>query len=513
MLKSFRQMNNLGTKPTKFILCTALSSCVKRLNWHFGLQIHARIVRTGYQDNLFINSALIDLYSKFDAMMEATKVFQGLKRHDQVSWTSIICGCSQNGHAREAILLFKEMLNTQFKPNSFTYVGVISACRGLDFSYEHGKLLQVHIVKLGLESNGYIISSLIDCYSKQGKINQARLLFDATVERDSILLNSMIAGYSQNLYAEEALKVFTEMQLNNINPTDHTLSSILNACGSLTILQQGKQVHALIVKMGSENNIFVASALIDMYSKCGSTDDARGVFNYAVKKNTVLWTSMITAYSQSGRSADALQLFENLVNEEKLIPDHICFTAILTACNHAGFYKKGIEYFNKMETEYGLIPELDQFACLVDLYVRNGKLQKAKKLMQEMPFEPNRVMWSSFLGACKVHGEVELGISAANQLFKMDGHDSATYVTLANIYAEAGLWGKAAEIRGLMKDMGVRKRAAWSSVEVDKRVHVFSVADTSHCQYKDIYLELEKLNFEMKESKNKLKQNFDLEGE
>ncbi|KAK2967605.1 hypothetical protein RJ640_030476 [Escallonia rubra] len=499
-LVSFVRSNAFGTNFTKFDLCTALNSCAKTRNQHLGLQVHARIIQTGHLDNLYINSALVDVYAKCNALVDARKVFDGMKCHDQVSWTSIITGFSQSGCGEEAICLFKEMLGTQVKPNCFTYVSVISGCTELELAFEYGTLLHAHVTKLGHGSNNFVVSCLIDCYSKCGKIDQAVLLFKATRERDSILLNSMISGYARNLYGEEALNVFMEMRKDNISPTEHTLTSILDACGSLTVLQQGQQVHALVTKMGSDSNVFVVSALIDMYSKCGTIDEARHAFDQAVVKNSILCTSMITGYAQNGRGPDGLELFESLVVEEDFVPDHICFTAVLTACNHAGFLSRALVYFDKMRRDYSLVPQLDQYACLVDLYARSGLLKKAYELMKEMPSDPNSVMWSSFLSSCKLYGEVELGREAAYRLFKLEPHSAVPYITLANIYAGAGLWSELADTRSLMKQKGVRKSTGWSWVEVKKRVHVFSAGDESHSESKEIYVVLGNLNLDMKEA-------------
>ncbi|KAF9604775.1 hypothetical protein IFM89_010316 [Coptis chinensis] len=176
-----------------------------------------------------------------------------------------------------------------------------------------------------------------------------------------------------------------------------------------------------------------------MYSKCGSIDEARLICDQLDHRNNILWTPMITVYAQGGRGEDGLELFELLIKEQGMRPDNICLTAVLTACNVAGLVDRATEYFDKMGIKYDLIPELDQYACMVDLYDKTGQLTKAKKTMDEMPFEPNVVMLSSFLGSCRVYGEVQLGREAANQLFKMDPCSAAPYVTLANIYAEAGM--------------------------------------------------------------------------
>lgn len=466
-LESLSRINRLGTKPTKFVLCTALSSCAKTLNWHLGIQIHAYMIRSGYEDNLFLSSALVDFYAKCDGIVDARKVFTGMKKHDQVSWTSLITGFSINGQGRDALLLFKEMLGTQVKPNCFTFASVISACVGKDAALEHCSTLHAHIIKRGFYTSNFVVSSLVDCYANWKQIGDAVLLFDETSEKDTILYNSMISGYSKNLYGADALKLFVEMRKKNLSPTDHTLCTILNACSSLAILLQGRQAHSLVIKMGSERNVFVASALIDMYSKGGEIDDARCVLDQTSKKNTVLWTSIIMGYAQCGRSSEALELFERLLTELEFIPDHICFTAVLTACNHAGFVDKGVEYFNKMRTIYGLSPDIDQYACLLDLYARNGNLRKVRDLIEQMPYDPNYVIWSSFLRSCKIYGDVELGREAADKLIKMEPCNAAPYLTLAHIYARKGLWDKVSEVRSLMQQRRIRKSAGWSLIEVD----------------------------------------------
>ncbi|KAK7405456.1 hypothetical protein VNO78_06764 [Psophocarpus tetragonolobus] len=497
-LESLSVMNGSMTMPTKFFLCTTLNSCAKSLNWHLGIQIHAYMIRSGYEDNLFLSSALVDFYAKCFAIVDARKVFSGMKIHDQVSWTSLITGFSINGQGRDAFLLFKEMLYTQIKPNCFTFASVISACVGKTGALEHCSSLHAQVIKRGFDTNNFVISSLIDCYANWEQIDNAVLLFEESTGKDTVVYNSMISGYSQNLYSEDALRLFVEMMKKKLNPTDHTLCIILNTCSSCAMLLQGRQVHSLAIKMGSERNVFVASALIDMYSKGGDIDEAQCVLDQTSKKNNVLWTSMIMGYSQCGRGSEALELFDCLLAKQELIPDHICFTAVLTACNHAGFLDKGVEYFNKMITIYGLSPDIDQYACLIDLYARNGNLNKARDLIEEMPYDPNYVIWSSFLSSCKIYGDVELGREAADQLIKMEPSNTTPYITLAHIYARKGLWNDVAEVRRLMQQRRRRKLVGWSWVEdlfksvvllADNAIKVVCQIVCPHCG--DLWVSLE----------------------
>uniref|UniRef100_A0A7N0VMH7 Pentatricopeptide repeat-containing protein n=1 Tax=Kalanchoe fedtschenkoi TaxID=63787 RepID=A0A7N0VMH7_KALFE len=440
--------------PTKYDLCSRLTSCSNTLSPHLGRQTHTQVVKYGHEPNLFIACALVGMYSGFGAVCDARKVFDTSQNRDEVIWTAMMRGLAHNGFGREAILLFKNMLGLDVRPNCVTYVCALSACTLLGCTFELATLLHAHVVKLGFGVNCFLTCALVDCYSKCGRVDLARLLFLAATERDNVLVNSMISGYSQNGCGVEALRFFIEMRNGYFSPTDHTLPSILNACGSLSLLEQGTQVHSLIIKMGTESNMFSVSTLIDMYSKCSATDKARQVFNEAINKNSVAWTSMVTGYAYSGQGIDALELFDRMI-AAGFTPDHICFTSVLVACNHTGLFDKGIEYFNKMR-DYRLQPELDQYACLVDLYARNGKLRKAMEIIETMPCRANAVILSSFLGSCKVYGEVELGKEAAHRLFEMEPNNAAHYLTLASIYLQAGLPSEAARIRKLMNQKAIK---------------------------------------------------------
>nr|XP_043633387.1 putative pentatricopeptide repeat-containing protein At3g23330 [Erigeron canadensis] len=195
-LATFVHENRLGKKPTKFELCTILKCCAKKRNSLLGSQVHAKIIRIGLGDNLYINSALVNVYSKCGVICEAMRVFDGMEVHDEVSWTSIICGFSQNGQGREAVCLFKEMLVTDVRPNCQTYVGVISGCSEQESVFKCGELLHGHVIVLGHERNDFVTSSLIDYYSKCGKMDKVVMLFEASEIRDDVLLNTMISAYS-----------------------------------------------------------------------------------------------------------------------------------------------------------------------------------------------------------------------------------------------------------------------------------------------------------------------------
>ncbi|XP_010531326.1 PREDICTED: pentatricopeptide repeat-containing protein At4g37170-like isoform X2 [Tarenaya hassleriana] len=396
-------------------------------------------------------------------MLDAREVFDGLTQHDQVSWTSMISGLSRNGDRKGALLMFKRMLVSSVKPNCQTFVGVMSGKTGPEEALVNATMLHAQIVKRGFESNSFLISTLVDVYSKCGRLGQAEVLFYDTEEKEEVLFNPMISGYCFNARYEKGLRLFAEMRERNLSPSYHAVTSALHACGSITLLQQGREIHALLIKLGSEFNIYVVSALVDMYSKCGSVEEARRAFDQTVEKNAVMWTSMILGYAQNGKGLNALELFKIWKKECDFRPDHVSFTAVLSACVHSGLVEKGLEYFGMFKNVYGIVPDQDHYACLVDLYARNGQLEKAKELMETMPQKPNHFMWSSFLSSCRDYGEIEIAKKTADKILLTETRDASSYIVLANLYASAGLWGEAAEVTRSMNEHKIKKNVSAGS--------------------------------------------------
>jgi pentatricopeptide repeat protein len=208
---------------------------------------------------------------------------------------------------------------------------------------------------------------------------------------------------------------------------------------------------------------------------------------------------MITAYAQNGYGKEALQIFARML-QAGMKANHITFIGVLSGCNHAGLVDEGCHYFDSMRKDHGIAPIIDHYACMVDLLGRAGHLDKALDLINDMAFEPSATIWGALLGACRIHGNMELGKYAAECLFKLEPHSAGPYVLLSNIYSAAGMWEDAAKIRKLMKQRGVTKKPGYSWIEVNNKVHTFCVADRSNPESEEIYATLERLTEQIKQA-------------
>lgn len=221
------------------------------------------------------------------------------------------------------------------------------------------------------------------------------------------------------------------------------------------------------------------------------------VFDIMHGKNEMAGNSIIAAYGSHGHLKESLALFHEML-ENKIQPDHVTFLAIISACAHAGQVDDGIHYFHCMTQEYGIPAHLEHYACMVDLFGRAGRLDKAFETINSMPFSPDAGVWGTLLGACRVHGNVELAEFASKHLFDLDPQNSGYYVLLSNIHADAGQWGNVLKIRCMMKERGVEKVPGYSWIEVNNTTYMFVAADESHPESAQIYKLLKSLLIELR---------------
>eukprot|EP00268_Persea_americana_P063906 TRINITY_DN8347_c0_g3_i1.p1 TRINITY_DN8347_c0_g3~~TRINITY_DN8347_c0_g3_i1.p1 ORF type:complete len:661 (-),score=133.16 TRINITY_DN8347_c0_g3_i1:2036-4018(-) len=461
-----------------------------------GRIIHAHFLGSKFKSDLFILNTIINMYAKCGSLSDAQKAFDEMRLKDMVTWTALITGYAQNDRAEEAIALFPQMLRQGLKPNQFTFASLLKAS-GAAQSNERGRQVHAFCVKYGCDLNVYVGSSLLDMYARYGDMKEANLVFDGLSCKNEVSCNALIAGYARKGEGEEAFKQFWKMQRAGFEATHFTYSSVFSSCASIGALEQGKWVHAHMIKSGCKLIAFVGNTLLDMYAKAGSIEDARKVFDRLDKSDVVSWNSMLTGCAQHGRGKEAIQRFEEMLRIG-IEPNEITFLCVLTACSHNGLLNEGQFYFELMK-RYNVEPKVEHYVTIVDLLGRAGLLDQAQRYINDMPIEPTAAVWGALLGACRMHRNMELGAYAAERVFELDPHDSGPHVLLSNIYASAGRWSDAARVRKMMKDSGVKKEPACSWVEIENSVHMFVANDDSHPQREEIQKMWEKISAKIKE--------------
>ncbi|XP_043712964.1 pentatricopeptide repeat-containing protein At4g39530-like [Telopea speciosissima] len=474
VLHFFSMMRESGASPDHVTFGTVLRAC-KNITLTLVQQIHGLLTKVmGTEVDVFVGGALFGLYVNHGCASDAREVFERIHHKDVGAFNMAIKDYILNGFMNEGIGLFHEVLQMEMEPNEATLLSLVTRVQDLN----QGKQLHAIVIKFGFSAasggghGALVASSLIVMYTDLQSLDDAIQLFNTIHAPDLVLWTSIISGFSRSGEFEKALELYVVMLLDGlVEPPNHfTSSSVLQSCANLAAVEEGKQVHAQIIKSHCqiESDLFIANGLVDMYAKCGYITEARKLFDKMMVQDLASWNAMITGLARNGYGDTAIEIFEELLRTPNLQPNHVTYVGVLSACSHSGLLEAGYRYFHMI-----VDPTIDHYACLVDLLARAGHLEEASNLIKEMPFEPNEVIWSSLLAASCTHGNIGLSEYSAEHLLSLNPADPGTYVALSNMYAAAGRWEDANKVRNLMKDQGVKKLPGCSWLMINGRTHVF----------------------------------------
>ncbi|XP_065848547.1 putative pentatricopeptide repeat-containing protein At1g69350, mitochondrial [Euphorbia lathyris] len=479
-LDMFRQMIYGKVKPNSVTISSILPVLVELELFDLGKEIHGFSLRFGIDYDVFILNSLIDMYAKSGNALKASYVFHQIDQKNVVSWNAMVANFSQNRHELAAVELVRQMQAEGEIPNMVTFVNVLPACARASL-IQSGKEIHAKAIRMGFVSDMFVSNALSDMYAKCGCLNLARNVFSISV-RDEVSYNILIVGYSQTTNSSESLNLFVEMLHIGMKHDIVSYMGAIAACANLAAMKQGKEIHGLVVRKHLHLHLFIANSLLDLYTKCGRIDLAHEIFNQIPNKDAASWNTLILGYGMLGEQDIAINLFEAM-KEGSVEYDSVSYIAVLSACSHGGLVEKGKKYFEEMVAE-GIKPTCMHYGCMVDLLGRAGHLEESVKLIKSMPVEADTNVWGALLGACRIHGNIELGCWATEHLFKLNPEHSGYYAILSNMYAEAGKWDEAKRVRELMKSKGARKNPGCSWVHVDNQVYAFvsgEKIDPHHC--------------------------------
>lgn len=474
----FSQMRKIGLKPNNYTLSSLLKACTGLRAVELGKSVHGCAIKTRYEMDFYVGGALLDMYAKCGDIEDARAVFEAIPHNDVILWSFMIARYAQSDQSEEALELFRQMRQAIVVPNQFSFCSVLQACATLK-ALKLGEQAHCHLVKVGFNSDIFVANALIDVYAKCGRTEDSIKLFSNLQHKTDVTWNTLIVGFTHLGHGEEALRFFHQMLDARERGTQVTYSSVLCACASLAALDQGIQIHCLIVKTLFDDDTTVGNALIDMYAKCGVIRDARKVFDSMSQHDEISWNAMISGYSLHGLGQDALRTFEKMSGTETK-PNSITFVGVLSACGNIGLVDQARSYFTLMTEKYGIKPNMEHYTCMVRLLGHAGHLDEAMKFINEIPFEPSIMVWRALLSACIIHKDIELGKVSAQKVLEMEPHDESTHVLLSNLYAAAGRWENVANVRKSMRLKGVKKEPGLSWIEIQSEIHAFTVGDKTH---------------------------------
>ncbi|KAF3785559.1 Pentatricopeptide repeat-containing protein [Nymphaea thermarum] len=474
-------------------------------------QLHAYLLKSSLDSHQLPLSRLLLLLTSSSSLCYACSIYRHARTRNLFMANTIIRGHSQSDNPHVAVLVYTDLLKQGGQGNNFTFPPLIKACVRSDLAGKLGRQVHAHVVVSGAvnDSDVFVRSALVQMYSSNLDMATARKLFDGSSARDVVLWTAMIDGYARNneivaarqLFDEmperttvswsamiagyvrvgmfmEALELFQRMQFVGTEPNESIVVSVLSACAHLGALAQGRWLHAYIARMGMEPNVFIGTALIDMYSKCGCIDQALLVFEGMLEKDVKSWNCIITALAMNGDARRALEFFSDM-QKLGVRPNNVTFIAVLSSCAHAGLVEDGCHCFDLMVNVYQIDAKPEHYACMVDLLGRAGYVHEAEKFANASA-QPDINIWGALLGACRIHGKVEIGDRIRKRMAQFGMNDCGSRVLLYNLYKSAGWLADASSVRKSIDDKGLTKVPGCSFIEVNGKIQEFLAGNSLH---------------------------------
>ncbi|GMH02985.1 hypothetical protein Nepgr_004824 [Nepenthes gracilis] len=309
-------------------------------------QVHCQVFVAGYVSNVVLSSSIADAYAKCGEMGDARRVFDEMASRDvfawttlisgyaqwgdmesarglfdmmpkknSVSWTALVSGYARNGLGHAALESFRKMMLFCVKPDQFTFSSCLTACASLA-SLKHGKQVHAYLIRTGFKPNMIVVSSLIDMYSKSGRLDLCEQVFTLTGDKQDVMLwNPMISALAQHGYGNEAIRLFDDMVMSGVKPNRVTLVVILNACSHSGLVEEGL---AFFKSMSHDHGIQPDeehySCLIDLLGRAGNFDEVMNQLEkMPCKVDDRIWNALIGVCSIHGNEELGRKAAEHLI--------------------------------------------------------------------------------------------------------------------------------------------------------------------------------------------------------
>ncbi|XP_004308660.1 PREDICTED: pentatricopeptide repeat-containing protein At2g33680 [Fragaria vesca subsp. vesca] len=438
VMRLFRRMRAENTSPNSHTFAGVFTAASSEASDVLGgRHVHAVVIKDVRSFDVFVGSCLVNMYCKMGLVGDARKVFDRMSERNSVSWATMISGYAMQRMAGEAVEVFRLMRRSEENEgeNEFVLTSVVSALAVREF-VDTGKQIHCVAVKNGLMSFVSVGNALVTMYGKCGSLDDALRTFELSGDKNSITWSAMICGFGQSGDSHKALDLFRDMHFSGIMPSQYTFVGVINACGDIGALREGQQVHSFLLKMGFEGQVYIMSALVDMYAKCGRVADARNGFEYIKEPDVVLWTSMIGGYVQNGEYEAALGLYCRM-HKEGIMPNKLTMASVLKACSNLSSFEQG-KQIHARTIKYGFSLEVPIGSALSTMYAKCGNLEDGNLVFRRMPVR-DVVAWNGIISGLSQNGR---GTEALDLFEEMRlGETKPDYVTFVNVLSACSHMG------------------------------------------------------------------------
>ena len=409
-------------------------------------QLHALMITSSVIRNIIPVSKLVDLCvdPKTGNLRYARSVFDRIAWPSLYIWNSMIRGYSNSDTPAEALIMYGEMRQSGFSPDHFTYPFALKACSAI-VDRDCGRSVHNCVVKAGFEVGVHSSTALLHMYACCGDMEAGLKVFEAIPKWNVVAWASLISGLVSNNRASEAIRVFKDMESSDVEPNEIMMVNVLVACARTGDLEAGKWVHDRINGLGydpflsgRDYNIILATAIVDMYAKCGSLETARELFEKMPQRNSVSWNSMIYAYNKHGRAEESLDLFVDM-QISGFLPDQATFVAVIGACASLGALALG-QCLHACIAKNGMSKDLSIGTSLVHMYAKTGDLVSARRVFDTLQRKDVEAWTTMIVGlAINGHGAEALTTFESMQDDATTAPDQITYIGVLSACSHVGL--------------------------------------------------------------------------
>ncbi|CAH9073757.1 unnamed protein product [Cuscuta epithymum] len=429
-------------------LCSGLKACSELNAIGSGQTIHSFITKLGLlNSNLFIGTRLVELYSKCGIMDDALRVFKEYHKPDIVLRTSLISGYEQNGEPKGSLTVFAELIRcNSVGPDDVTLISAVSACTQL-FDMNAGRSIHGFTIrrKRCFDLSLPLVNSFLNLYAKTGGLMAAENLFSITEQKDVISWGTMLSCYAHNGAAKQAVDLFNLMiHRGCVEPNSVSFITTLQACEATGNILEGRKIHKLVVQKGFDSSdIFLSTALIDMYMNCGCPSEAITVFERMSKKDAVAWSSVLHGCVHNKMAHESMTIFHDMLTLGGGIkPDSSAMVSVLTACSELGNLQQACCLHGHI-TKHGFKNDKFVGASLIESHAKCGGLGDAIGIFEEIKEDKDVVIWSSMLAAYGMHGKAKESISLFSQMMTQSSTavrpNEVTFLSILAVCSHTGL--------------------------------------------------------------------------
>ncbi|XP_019051525.1 PREDICTED: putative pentatricopeptide repeat-containing protein At3g01580 [Nelumbo nucifera] len=465
-----RMMQEFGDKPSRVACLSALSSCTSCGFVIHGQEIHAFLIKNGLDLDPSLVNRLIGMYTKCGNIKNAEHIFESVIRRESLKgnallWNVMVLGYVYSRYSLKALRLFHDILILGIEPDSSTMVAILVMCSQLSDS-KIGRQIHSYIFRFGLADDTRVETALLDMYCKCGDIEAGLKIFHRSVHRNFVIWGAMIGGCVQNGYPEKALDLFAKFRLEGGLADPAIVLSVLRACSSLTLKREGLKIHGLAVKMGYNSNVFVGSALTDMYAKCSDLESAQKILVRLPTRDVISWNALISGFVQKDRTDEAIKAFRDM-QYECIRPNTVTISYILTVSARLSvliFCKQIHSYLIRNRIDHNVLVS----NSLIATYSRCGDITSAWHIFKKMS-ERNEISWNSMISGLGVHGRIDDMLALFDQM-KAAGvkPDRATFTAILSACSHTGRVNKGQELfKNMVEDYNIRPELEQYTCMVD----------------------------------------------